>query len=367
MKKIIFGITGLTYGGAERVLVDIANELSSKFDITIFTLYGKGELETELSGRIKLVNMINKSFNELSKIKKVMVSFKLLFLKKLIYKKYIKKGYDIEIAFLEGPITRLFSVRNKNVKKIAWVHNDIRKVFGKNFKSNIKRKLDKNCYSQYNDIVFVSEDNKKQFEKTYKIRNNKIIIQNYICVSRVLDKAKEGYDETFEKGFINLLSVARLTKQKAIDRLIKVHSKLINNGYIHKIYVIGDGPEREYLNGLIKYYNVEDTFKLLGEKGNPYPYIKQCDIFTLLSYYEGFPMTILESKVLNKPILITDTAARETLVDYEKSYIVDNTEDGIYEGIKNSLYMLDKWKTMEIQGYNENYEIIKKIEKLVNK
>ena len=73
MQKIIFGITGLTLGGAERVLVDIANELSSEFDITIFTLYGKGEFEKELSGNVKLISYQNKSFNELSKIKRLFV------------------------------------------------------------------------------------------------------------------------------------------------------------------------------------------------------------------------------------------------------------------------------------------------------
>ena len=55
LSKIIFGITGLTLGGAERVLVDIANELAEEFDVTIFTLYGKGEFEKELSTRIKLI------------------------------------------------------------------------------------------------------------------------------------------------------------------------------------------------------------------------------------------------------------------------------------------------------------------------
>ena len=52
MNKIIFGITGLTLGGAERVLVDIANALVDKYDITIFTLYSKGEIEKELDKKI---------------------------------------------------------------------------------------------------------------------------------------------------------------------------------------------------------------------------------------------------------------------------------------------------------------------------
>ena len=364
MKKIIFGITSLTLGGAERVLVDIANELSSEFDITIFTLYGKGEFEKELSNKIHLINMINKSYYELNKKQKMMISFKLLFRKKAIYKKFIDKGYSTEIAFLEGPITRLFSVKN-NAHKIAWVHNDIGQVFGQGFKAKLKRMLDKKCYIKYNDVVFVSEDNKNQFEDIYHINNNKLVIKNYISVKRVLEKSNKKCFDIFKHVQPNFLTVARLTEQKAIDRLIKVHSRLINDGYNHMFYVVGDGPEREKLTSLIKMYGVEDTFKLLGKKENPYPYIKNCDIFALLSYYEGLPMTILEARILNKPILITDTASREAVINYDKSYIVDNNEQGIYEGIKNSINYLPKWEEFSSNSYDENYEIIKQIEKLV--
>ena len=365
MKKIIFGITGLTIGGAERVLVDLANELSLKYDVTIFTLYAKGTFEKELSDKVNLISMIGKSYKELTKKEKIMISMKLLLNRRKIYKKFIDKGYSTEIAFLEGPITRLFSEKNNNVKKIAWVHNDIGQVFGKNFKAKIKRILDKKCYSKYNDIVFVSNDNKEQFEEIYKINNNKIVIHNYISSKRVQKEAESQFINIFEKNQINFLTVARLESQKAIDRLIKIHSKLIQDGYNHRFYVIGDGQERLYLEELIKKYNVTNTFRLLGKKDNPYPYMKHCDIFALLSYYEGFGMTILESEILMKPILITNTAAREAVKGYEKSFIVDNTEQGIYQGIKDCIMMFPKWKKSENQVYYEEYDIIKKIEKLV--
>lgn len=367
MQRIIFGITGLTLGGAERVLVDIANELSSDLDITIFTLYGKGEFEKELSENVKLISYQNTAFNELSKLKKIMISIKLMFDKKSLYKKYIDKGYDTEIAFLEGPITRLFSVKNDNVKKIAWVHNDINQVFGQGFKAKLKKSLDKKSYSKYSDIVFVSKDNKEVFEETYDLKNNKHVIQNYISIKRVLEKAEVPFENVFKAGEINFLTVARLTEQKAVDRLIKAHARLISNGYNHRFFCIGDGPERNNLEVLIKVNNVEETFILLGKKDNPYPYIKNCDVFALLSNYEGFPMTILEAKILNKPILITDTAAREAVEGYNKSYITANSEDGVYEGIKNSIKMLSIDGNVNTQGIYNNYDIIKQIEKLVKK
>ena len=80
MKKILFGITGLTIGGAERVLVDLANKLSEKYDITIFTIYAGGELEKELEPNIKLKSLYNISYSELSTLKRRLIPLKILLL-----------------------------------------------------------------------------------------------------------------------------------------------------------------------------------------------------------------------------------------------------------------------------------------------
>jgi len=138
MKKIIFGITSLTIGGAERVLVDLANRLSEDYDITIFTIYSGGELRKELNKNIKKISLYRKEYKDLSKIEKVKASLKLIIYKKKIHNEIIKNGYDTEIAFLEGPITRLFSAKSNN-NKIAWIHNDISKVYGNGIKAKIKK------------------------------------------------------------------------------------------------------------------------------------------------------------------------------------------------------------------------------------
>ena len=119
MKKIVFGITSLTLGGAERVLVDIVNRLKEEYDITIFTLYGKGVFEKELDQKIKLINLYDFSYNEMNNMKKRIIPLKVLTCGKSIYKKYIEGKFDIQVAFLEGPITRIFQY-GKNVKKIVY-------------------------------------------------------------------------------------------------------------------------------------------------------------------------------------------------------------------------------------------------------
>ena len=355
MKKVLFGITSLTLGGAERVLVDVANELSKSCEVTIFTIYSKGELEKQLEPNVKLKALYDTSYANLTRLQKYIIPIKILLQKNRIYRKYIKKDYDVEIAFLEGPITRLFSSKNEKTNKIAWIHNDISLVFGQGIKSRLKRKIDKSIYSKYKTLVFVSEDNKKSFEKTYpELKNNveEKVIYNYIDKESIIKKSKEIQSVDFNSKGINFVTVARLVEQKAIDRLIKVHSKLIKNHFLHNFYVIGDGPERKKLENLVKEYNVVDTFHLLGKMENPYPYIKNADYFCLLSNFEGYGMVIEEAKVLEKPIIITDTAAREAIKDYSNSLILENSEKGIYEG----LIKIIKGKSLKVKNDGNLYD-----------
>ncbi len=299
-----------------------------------------GELEKQLDKKIKLKSLYNVSYLELSKInQKLIAPLKVLIFKKSIYKKKIKEDYDIEIAFLEGPITRLFSTKNSKTQKIVWIHNDITKVFGKGIKAKIKKIIDKNIYAKYDKLIFVSKDNLEKFNEIYNdkkiIKKEKRVIYNYINPNKILEKAEEKVENIFNSDFINFVSVARLVPQKALDRLIKVHSKLIKNlGHKHNFWIIGEGPEREKLEKMIKEYKVEDSFFLLGKKENPYPYIKNADYFCLLSQFEGYGMVLEEAKILNKSIIITNTAAREAVISYESSKIFENNDEEIYAGLE---------------------------------
>lgn len=374
MKKILFGITSLTIGGAERVLVDLSNKLQEKddFEINIFTIYSKGDFEKSLNKNIKVISLYDKSYDELSKIQKILIPLKILFCKKSIYKKHIKGDYDVEIAFLEGPITRLFSIKNKKAKKIAWIHNDMSLVFGKGIKAKIKRSIDRKIYSKYSTLVFVSDDNRNKFEQIYPdLRNSELekvhkrVVYNYIDKDLVLEKAKENPEVEFTKSELNFVSVCRLVEQKAIERLIEVHKKLINDKYMHKFYIVGGGPLKEKLETKIKGEGLEETFILLDAKENPYPYVKQADYFCLLSYFEGYPMVVEEAKILNKEILITDTAAREVVKDYKNSSIFENSEEGIYQGLKEIIQKSKlKGKKTEAIEY-DNEKIIDKVIKLL--
>lgn len=346
-------------------MVDLANRLAEDYEITIFTIYAKGELEKELLPTIQLKSLYPISYAELSSFqKKIGMPLKILVRSKKIYEKQIKENYDVEIAFLEGAITRLFSNKNTNTRKIAWIHNDIAHVFGNGIKSKLKRKIDKKIYNQYQELVFVSKDNLISFEKTYpEVNNKKQVIYNYIDKNKILEKAKEEPKEKFQEDKTNFVTVARLVEQKGIDRLIQVHKKLVQEGLLHNFYVIGDGPEKQGLETLIKRENVEKTFHLLGKKENPYPYIKMADYFALLSWYEGYPMVLLEAQILQKNIIITDTAARETLQNYKNYSITENSQEGILKVLRKIL--TNQFEEKEIEEEYQNQDILEKIKKLI--
>lgn len=374
MKKIIFGITGLTLGGAERVLVDIANRLVEKYDVTIFTIYADGELEKELNSKVHRISLYDFRYEEMNGLKKKITPLKVLLNKRKIFNKYVDNdNYFSQIAFLEGPIARIFSVKSKNnTNKIAWIHNDISKVFGKGIKSKIKRILDRNVYEKYDTLAFVSIDNLDKFNKVYDDMDlpHETVINNYINSDRVIKLAEEKMQKEDEKIFnqneANLVQVSRLVEQKAIDRLIKVHSKLIKEGYNHKIFVIGDGPLKEKLEKQITEEGVSETFKLLGARKNPYPYVKQADYLCLFSNFEGYPMVIEEAKILRKYILATNTATREVLINYpEYNQTVDNSEKGIEEAIKFAIKNKKSIKKLNNQYVYDNDKIINKIIKII--
>ena len=296
-KKIIFGITSLSIGGAERVLVDIVKELQNVYDITVFTIYGNGEFEKELKGtNVKLKTIFKKQRKEYGYIARKIVTTIYRCFYNIIYELHIKNIYDIEVAFLEGPITRLFA-NSSNANKIAWVHTNMSLYYETTKYSKRKRKIDEKIYERYNTIVFVSKDSREDFIKTFPNNNiRKKVIYNFIDQKRIERKSREIEPYEIEPNIPSIVVVARLTKAKALDRLIEVHKRLIKDRIMHNIYIIGDGDERKNLEEKIKEYGIKKSFILLGKKENPYPYILKAKYFGLFSYAEGYRFSVRRSK-----------------------------------------------------------------------
>ena len=359
MKKLLFSITNLEIGGAEKVLVSLVNELKNKYDITVLTLYGEGSLLEKVNDSVKVKSVFSKPYEKLNFFTKKMIGLfiKIPFLRKKIFFKYAT-GYDVVISFLEGPITEI--LQDIPCKKIAWIHTDLSKHYGKKkYKSLI------NMYNKYDSLVFVSEismDGFLSIDKENKCFSNKTVIHNFVDANYIKKQSLEKMDVVYSDSK-NFVVVARLVKPKGIDRLMKVHKRLIDEGLIHHIYVVGDGPLRDSLNDLLNYYDISSTFHLLGARSNPYPYILKADYFLLPSYYEGYPVSVIEAEILNKFILVTDTACKEVIKNYPNKMIFSNDEDGIYKGMKTIM----KRKDSLVKPYivKDNDEILKQISDLI--
>ncbi|MEH6892453.1 glycosyltransferase [Bacillus sp. JJ864] len=143
----------------------------------------------------------------------------------------------------------------------------------------------------------------------------------------------EGFNDKFDG--IRILTVGRITSQKGQDIIPHILMKLKSKGYNIRWYCIGDGESRLKLGSMIKKYDLAEYLVLLGTKNNPYPYIKQCDIYVQPSRHEGYCISLAEARALNKPIVTTDfVGAREQIENGQDGLITRFDESTIYSAIE---------------------------------
>ncbi|MGP1608254.1 MAG: glycosyltransferase [Clostridium sp.] len=372
-KRVVFGINSLKIGGAERALVDLVKKIYNAYDVTIYTIYGNGTFEKELQQlvldkKITLKTIFKKEPKTLF-TKKIQMLLLYIFYP-VIYTANIKNIYDVEIAFVEGIMTKMFALESR-AKKIAWVHFGASKIVAKQQDSVIttkyellKKVIDRITYLKYNDIIFVSNTAKENFLKEFgdKIEDkvSMHVIYKYLDIKRIKELSEEYIPEEITPTITSIVTVAKIIPEKGIDRLLDVHERLIKDGFIHNIYVIGDGIDRERLINETKKRKLKHSFRLVGEISNPYPYIKNGNYFALLSKVEGYGIVIDEAKVLRKEILITKTASIEAVQKYSNIHIFENTEEDIYNGIKKVLGTREKNKKNKREIVN-NLHIFERI------
>lgn len=335
MKKILFMIGSLDGGGAEKVLLELVRNLNKdKYAITVMPFWYEGVYLEEIKKYVKLKKMLPGSSEE----KKIGKYYKRFFMHvirhlspKILYRIFVRERYDVEIAFIEGVPTKIISGSfRENVKKYAWVHIDLEKQPYSTFcYKNIEN--EKKAYAKFDDVYCVSSQCKKTFEKIY---GHKALIQNNVLDEQVIiKKAEEEPDFLFEKGYVNLVSVGRLENQKGYERLVNVVAELGEQKL--RIYILGEGTQRERLEKLIQEKNLQNQIFLVGFKKNPYPYMKQSDGFVCSSYTEGFSTVATEAIILGLPVITTDCAGMSDLLgNSEFGFIVENSEKGLKDGLK---------------------------------
>lgn len=356
-KNLLFVMNNLSCGGAEKALISLLETIDySKFNVDLFLFKHEGLFFSKIP---KQVNLLKEPYEYkyydmpikraiISCIKKGRLNIALSRLKAgFIFKteqnrvrceqrvwkyicnslKSINKKYDVAIGYLEKtPI--YFCVDKVNAKKkIGFIHNDYDKL-------GMDPEIDQKYFDKLDNIVTVSEECASVLKQRFPVYKDKVEVMYNIVSPKVINKMSSNHFNIKYRG-VNLVSLGRLHQQKGFELAIEACKNLIDSGYKIKWHVIGEGEERTKLEKLIKANRLEENFILLGLKENPYPYIKNADIYVHPSRFEGKSIAIDEAKILNKPIVVTNfTTVKDQIKDQETGLIVDMTSSSIAEGIK---------------------------------
>ena len=343
-KKILVRIGSLRHGGAEKVLATFLKKLpDDKYEIDLLLNLYSGKYLTEIPGWINVL-YLNKgemiTTNRLQDIPlkafRVMYQSVLKKFPKLLYSTILKnKKYDIEFAAIHGFRDEILNSPLKNSKKIVWIHNDLRKTHFHNYTDNEIRK-----FFGFDKILVISEHIQKDFENLARNENEKnriVRIYNPLDTNEILNKANVNWESTQNPAPV-FISVGTVFPQKGFDRLLKVHQRLLHEGFPHLVKILGDGYDFENIKNLISELQITETVEMTGFTDNPYPAVKNADFYILSSRYEGFATVLFEAVTLKKNIIATEVSGvREILENGKLGLIVENSEEGIYEGMKKAL------------------------------
>lgn len=229
--KILFYNTDLRGGGAEKILVNIANDLHQRgYDVTVGTFFEEGVNRQDLLPGIRQFSAMKKPFKGYSKLA-------LFFSPKFLYQKYIRPhgDFDVNIAFLEGFPSRILSGAPKHQKSVSWIHLELyADTIGKEFRSVAEAKQ---AYAKFNKIIYVAGTVKECFEKCIPVSEGQAqVIYNPLQVSEIIEKSLQPQEFSYpEDGILNLVTVGRLNPQKGYDRLLNIMKKLKDDGLVFRV------------------------------------------------------------------------------------------------------------------------------------
>lgn len=382
LKKLLITIHSLESGGAQKSLIsffkclDKENKLKN-YQIDLIVGEMDGVLRNEIPSGINIIQnndifWLSSSFKE----KRLFKYFSLRgFLAKLhfqllkrffyknknqnsyfwkVWKKYIPENkikYDIAIAYMDGWCSHYIIDKVKAEKKILWVHNEYEKL-------NYDEKFDYFYYKTCDKIITISQRCVDNFIKFFPEFKDKVFVLENISLKEEIERlASENKNIEFSdyKDRKKLLSIGRLCKQKGFDIAIEV-AKILKEKNINYIWLIlGKGEDYDKLQKKIQEYKLQKNFILLGERKNPYPYIKNCDIFLQTSRFEGKSIVLDEAKILNKPIIATNYETIEDSIKHnETGIIVELNPNKIAQEVINLLTDDDKIKRIE-QNLQKKY------------
>ena len=348
--KICIIATRLFTGGFTTSMINMIDELE-KHDIDVDLLFLEPEKnEIECNFNVVDINTYNRLKKDIiSKIQSYLIRYKLHNIDKklkddtlavkrvqyaIIYRvlTYMPKidltGYDSVISWEELTCNYFLAYNVKAKKKIGYVHPDyVLSKFSKEVDEPVFKKLDK--------IVSVSNGTLETIKKVFPEMNEKMIyIPNVNNVEKIRAKANENI-ETFEKSSFDIVTVCRLSiYHKGLDRLLRIAKRLEEDKIEYNWYIVGEGAGRKEMEEYITANDIQNVH-LVGNRENPYPYMKKADLFALQSNYEGRPVVVDEAIIIGTPVLVTNFESAKEQVKEEYGYVIEMDEEKIYNKIKD--------------------------------
>lgn len=376
MKKIGIHSGNISYVGQEKMLIEFLKILDKqKYKITLFIEEDKGQnniyigeipeyVNYKFMNSNKLIKKIEEYKQSKNPIKKIIRSY-LLKKKKIVSIKKIEKelsDLDLFIDYDMGLLRNLHKLDKKNKRIIAWSHAG-------NGGLAKKYQARKNILL-YDDIVSINGVMKDGYDKNYKdTQINMHKIYNFIDDSKIKELSLEILEENLGKYILN---VGSLTKNKNQEEIILAFEEILqeNKDLDVNLVIIGEGKEREKLENLIKKLNLSEKVFLLGNKINPYKYMKNSEFYIQSSYSEGFPMVMIEAMTLGKGIISSKTNGGLEITKNGKYGIIYESKEKLKENIINFLKNEEIKKTYEklslerVQDFSRE-KIKKEIENLI--
>lgn len=413
-KKLFLYASDLRQNGITQSFISLLNLINyDKFDVTVMIM------NSRIEDRIERVLNLNKNVRVLYRnstycallgedIRKELIlkiGIKSLFGRALMPKRMFRREYkrcfgdctfDYSIDFTGySSFFAMFMIHFKDTKKYIWLHNDLKSDCYRtvNGKRTLERTLKVvfSTYPYFDKLVACSkavmELNKSSLGSP-KIDDKFTYVRNSLCYERVLESMEKAEFVTvngeefyckndvsaegqcIEKTLIqapkedevSFVTMARLSPEKNQENLIRAFAKLHEKNKKTKLFILGDGPLRENLEKTIAECRVEGSVILTGNLTYPFPLIKKCNCFILPSNYEGQPMVLLEARVLEIPLIISNFyTAKDSFIE-DGQYVIKTSIDGIYKGM--DAFIEGKVPKYQFEPLQYNQEVYREFERL---
>ncbi len=356
MKKILFAAYSLDYGGIETALLTLLKELHNKYEITLSLEEKQGVYLNQVPEDVNII-VFKPNKNKIILLRKV-----INFIKQFKFKLKYKNKFDFSACFATYSLPASFVARTTSKNCAIWIHNNYMDSYNQDIIKYRKLYKDIHIYN-YKKIVFVSKIAAKIFTAQFPECSKRVLIcNNLIDYEEILRKSKEKIDDLKKENITTFINIGRHDeKQKKLTRIISATEKLNKEGYKFRVIFVGKGTAtNEYKKFAKNIKNIE----FLGAKKNPYPYLKCSDAMILSSDYEGYPVVFVEAKILGKPIITTDVSDSKKDIADKFGIVVEKSEEGIYEGMKQFIENGFIPEKFDSRKYND--EILKTLEKIIN-